>query len=52
LRADGSNEVRGILPDLAIPWRANDGRAFRARLLEAALPAAIARARALHAAAR
>ena len=52
LRADGSNEVRGILPDLAIPWRANDGRAFRARLLEAALPAALARARALHAAAR
>jgi hypothetical protein len=46
-RADGSNEVRGILPDLAIPWRSNDGRAFRARLLEAALPEAIARARAL-----
>jgi hypothetical protein len=52
LRADGSNEVRGILPDVAIPWRANDGRAFRARLLEAALPEALARARALHAAAR
>ncbi|HEX8375007.1 MAG TPA: S41 family peptidase, partial [Geminicoccaceae bacterium] len=47
-RADGSNEVRGILPDVAIPWRANDGRAFRARLLEAALPEALARARALH----
>jgi C-terminal processing protease CtpA/Prc len=51
-RADGSNEVRGILPDAAIPWRANDGRALRARMLQAALPEALARARALHAAAR
>lgn len=49
LRADGSNEVRGIIPDLILPWRANDGRAFRARLLEAALPEAGRRARALHA---
>jgi hypothetical protein len=48
LRADGSNEVRGIIPDLLLPWRANDGRAFRARLLEAALPRAIERAVALH----
>jgi hypothetical protein len=47
-RADGSNEVRGIIPDLVLPWRANDGRAFRARMLAAALPEAIARARALH----
>jgi hypothetical protein len=47
-RADGSNEVRGILPDLVLPWRANDGRAFRARMLEAALPQAVARAKALH----
>jgi hypothetical protein len=47
-RADGSNEVRGILPDLVIPWRANDGTAFRARLLEAALPQAARRAAALH----
>jgi hypothetical protein len=47
-RADGSNEVRGIIPDLLLPWRANDGRAFRARLLEAALPQVAARARALH----
>jgi hypothetical protein len=47
-RADGSNEVRGIIPDLLIGWRANDGRAFRARLLEAALPEAARRAAALH----
>lgn len=51
LRADGSNEVRGILPDLVIPWRANDGRAFRARLLQEALPEAVERSHSLHAAA-
>lgn len=49
-RADGSNEVSGVIPDLLLGWRANDGRMFRARMLEAALPEAIARARALHAA--
>lgn len=48
-RADGSNEVRGIVPDFVLPWRANDGRAFRARMLAAALPEAAARAKALHA---
>ncbi|HEX8365575.1 MAG TPA: S41 family peptidase [Allosphingosinicella sp.] len=47
-RADGSNEVRGIVPDLLLAWRANDGRAFRARMLESALPEAIARARLLY----
>ncbi|HEX8653639.1 MAG TPA: S41 family peptidase [Allosphingosinicella sp.] len=51
-RADGSNEVRGILPDQVLPWRANDGRAFRARMLEQALPEAVARARALRGAGR
>lgn len=48
LRADGSNEVRGVIPDLLLGWRANDGRTFRARMLEGALPEAAARARALH----
>lgn len=48
LRADGSNEVRGIVPDHLLAWRANDSRLFRARLLEAALPEAQAEARALH----
>ena len=47
-RADGSNEVRGIIPDRLLAWRASDGRALRARMLEAALPEAIARARALY----
>jgi hypothetical protein len=48
-RADGSNEVRGILPDQPLSWRANDGQGFRARMLEAALPEAIRRAEALYA---
>jgi hypothetical protein len=47
-RADGSNEVRGVLPDLVLPWRAIDGAAFRARMLEEALPEAARRARALY----
>jgi len=46
-RRDGSNEVRGILPDVALPIRSNDGARFRARLIEAALPEALARASAL-----
>jgi len=49
LRADGSNEVRGIIPDHLLAWRANDGRTFRGRMLEAALPEAARRARSLHA---
>ena len=51
-RRDGSNEVRGILPDIAIPIRANDGSRFKASLVEAALPAALERAEALHGAPR
>ena len=51
-RADGTNEVRGVFPDLLLPWRAIDGAAFRARMLEAVLPQAAARARALHRSAR
>lgn len=31
LRADGSNEVAGITPDVLIPWRSNDSRYQRAR---------------------
>ena len=46
LRADGSNEVSGIDPDVLIGFRGNDGPRRRvARLLEA-LPAAVDRARA------
>lgn len=36
-RADGSNEVRGILPDVDIPWRSNDGRKLRVDMLQRAL---------------
>jgi hypothetical protein len=48
-RADGSNEVRGIIPDVPVAVRADDGAKFRARLIAEKLPSAIARARALHA---
>ncbi len=35
LRADGTNEVAGITPDVLIPWRPNDNRYQRAkRMLE------------------
>lgn len=51
-RADGSNEVRGILPDVPVAVRADDGLALRARLIAEKLPEAIARARALQAQAR
>ena len=47
-RADGSNEVRGILPDVVLASRANDGLRFRAELLAAKLPAAIEQAKLLH----
>ncbi|HEY0115349.1 MAG TPA: S41 family peptidase [Allosphingosinicella sp.] len=47
-RADGSNEVRGILPDLLVPWRATDGTRFKARLLAAVLPRAVEEATALY----
>jgi hypothetical protein len=47
LRADGSNEVRGIIPDEVVALRAEDGAHFRARLIAEKLPAAIAQAKAL-----
>jgi hypothetical protein len=37
-----------VIPDRLIGWRSSDGRRLRARMLEAALPDAIAAARALH----
>jgi hypothetical protein len=46
-RADGSNEVRGILPDVPVALRADDGLALRARLIAEKLPEAMARAEAL-----
>jgi hypothetical protein len=46
-RADGSNEVRGIIPDEVVGLRANDGLALRAKLIADALPEAIAKAKLL-----
>jgi hypothetical protein len=43
-RADGSNEVRGIVPDVPVAIRADDGVELRARMIAEQLPAAIARA--------
>lgn len=40
-RADGSNEVSGIDPDVLVGFRENDGPGRRAKRLEAALPAAL-----------
>lgn len=51
-RADGSNEVRGIVPDVLVGWRHSDGLAYRASLLAPVLPRAIAEARRLYAARR
>jgi hypothetical protein len=48
-RADGSNEVRGVLPDIPVALRANDGLQLRARLIAEKLPSAVAAARALQA---
>jgi C-terminal processing protease CtpA/Prc len=48
LRADGSNEVRGIIPDVLVGLRADDGNRFRAGLVTGALAEAVARAKALH----
>lgn len=43
-RRDGSNEVRGILPDLVVPIRASDGNRFKAAMIEAQLPQALVQA--------
>ncbi len=45
LRADGSNEVRGIIPDVALRWGRHDGPSLRAAALLRALPTAIERHR-------
>jgi hypothetical protein len=43
-RADGSNEVRGIVPDVPIAIRFDDGVQLRAKMIYQQLPVAIARA--------
>ncbi len=47
IRADGTNEVRGVEPDLAIGWGRHDGPRLRAAAFLAKLPEAIARAQRL-----
>ena len=44
IRADGTNEVSGVIPDYLIPWRADDGPLYKAHLLEKALPPVLQRA--------
>jgi hypothetical protein len=51
-RADGSNEVRGILPDVPLAIRAGDSAHFSARLIAEKLPSAVAAAKALQAQSR
>ena len=40
-RADGSNETDGVIPDVLIGMRAQDGARFKAKLIEAKLPEAL-----------
>jgi hypothetical protein len=42
-RADGTNEVEGITPDVLVPWRTNDSDAQRSRRLEQVLPSVLRR---------
>jgi hypothetical protein len=44
IRADGTNEISGVIPDYLIPWRADDGPLYKAHLLEKALPTILQRA--------
>lgn len=43
-RADGSNEVRGIIPDVPVAMRPDDGAGFKASLVAEKLPVAIVQA--------
>ncbi|WP_165799564.1 S41 family peptidase [Sphingomonas oleivorans] len=40
-RADGSDEVAGVIPDVLVGMRASDGATFKAKLIQTHLPAAI-----------
>lgn len=44
-RADGSSEVRGVIPDVLTGMKASDGRAFKVKLIVAHLPEAVSLAR-------
>jgi C-terminal processing protease CtpA/Prc len=41
IRTDGSNEVRGVLPDFLMPWGRHDGPKLRAAAFIAKLPVAL-----------
>jgi hypothetical protein len=43
-RADGSNEVRGIVPNEVVALRTYDGVGFRAKLVSEKLSSAVAKA--------
>lgn len=45
IRADGSNEVRGIEPDILVGFRHSDGPRNRARAFAAKLQAAVSQAK-------
>jgi hypothetical protein len=45
-RIDGSNEVQGIIPDVLVGLRANDGASLKAKLVSAQLPRAVELAKA------
>lgn len=51
-RADGSNEVGGVIPDLPVAMRASDGPVREAQLVEPWLTQAVSRARRLRSAPR
>jgi C-terminal processing protease CtpA/Prc len=40
-RADGSNSVNGVIPDVLVGMRAQDGAKFKANLVEEKLPVAL-----------
>jgi C-terminal processing protease CtpA/Prc len=40
-RADGSNSVNGVIPDVLVGMRAQDGAKFKTKLIEAKLPEAL-----------
>jgi len=44
LRADGSNEIGGVEPDILVGFRGTDGPALKARRLAPRLPEAVRRA--------
>lgn len=52
LRADGSNAVAGITPDVLVPWRDNDSQYLRAVRAAEAIRRAVGRGRAHRTAAR